>query len=346
MLPNLLLALLPLIVMSVIFAVSFTLEPRRLLNGWLFNAWLIAAMATAALLILSSQNRLLIAVFATLFIIAVLIVLAVFALHLLWLAWNALVVWRRESHNLGNMLTLLLALGLLLLEIGASFGHQFLPGPLYNGLAFFFTCTIGYVLVTLYNFLTVLVLYNLRPLRHDKDYLIVLGAGLLHGDTVSPLLAARINAGIRFYRKQLAHGQSAKLIFSGGQGGDEKLPEGLAMQRYALAQGVPEADTLVEDQSTTTLENMRFSARLIAARGGGKVAFFTNNYHLFRAGIFAKAAGLAANGRGAATSFYFLPNAVIREYLAMVMLHKRRHLIVFALIGLTSLSIMGVQGLF
>lgn len=346
MLPNLIVVLLPLIIFSAIFTISFTVEPRRLLNGWLFNLWLLAALATAAILIIGSHNRLLIAVAVTLFGIALLVVLALFALHLLWLAWNAIIVWHRENHSLGNMLTLLLALGLLLLEIGASFGRQFLPDPLYDGLAVFFGLTIGYVLVSLYNFLTVLVLYNLRPLRHNKDYLIILGAGLINGDTVSPLLAARINAGIRFYRKQIAHGKHAKLVFSGGQGTDEKLPESVAMQRYALNQGIPQQDTLIEDQSTTTLENMRFSAKVIAADGGGNVAFFTNNYHLFRAGIFAKAAGLNANGKGASTSFYFLPNAVIREYLALVLLHKRRHLIAFILILLAALSVVGVQGLF
>ena len=340
---TLLAVLLSLIVMTGIFVASFTIEPRRLFNGLLFNIWLLFAATTAALLILSSNNRLLIAVFATLFAIFVLVILAIFALHLLWLAWNAIVVWRREGHSLGNMLTLLLAVFLLLLEIGASFGRQFLPDPLYNGLAVLFTLSIGYVLVSLYNFLTVLVLYNLRPLRRNKDFLVVLGAGLINGDTVSPLLAARINAGIKFYRKEKAKGLHPKLVFSGGQGGDEKLPEGLAMQRYALTQGVPAKDTLIEDRSTTTLENMKFSKILIDQNGGGSVAFFTNNYHLFRAGIYAKAAGLNANGKGAATSFYFLPNAVIREYLAMVMLHKRRHLIVFGLIALAALSTMGVQ---
>ncbi|MFD1486066.1 ElyC/SanA/YdcF family protein [Lacticaseibacillus baoqingensis] len=340
---NILIVLIPLAVMTVLFLASFLTEPRRLVNGWLFNLWLLSFLATAAFLILNSQNRLLIAVSATLFIIAVLLILAIFALHLLWLAWNALIVWRRESHSLGNMLTLLIALGLLLLEIGASFGRQFLPAPLYAALAVFFTLTIGYVLVSLYNFLTVLVLYNLRWVRHNKDYLIVLGAGLIDGHRVSPLLAARINAGIRFYQRQKKLGKPAKLLFSGGKGSDEQLAESVAMQRFAIAQGVPEADTLIEDRSTTTLENMRFCAAIIRAAGGGKAAFFTNNYHLFRAGLYAKQAGLNANGVGAATSFYFLPNAVIREYLALVVLHKRRHLIAFALILLLSISVLGIQ---
>lgn len=317
-------------------------EPRRLMLGWLFNLFLFTGLFALALLILQSNQRLLIAVTATLFLLFLLLVAAVFALHLVWLAWNAVVVWRREGHSLGNMLTLLLFLGIAALEVGASFGSQYLPTWLYDGLAVFFTLTIAYVLVTLYNFLTALVVYNLRWHRYNQDYLIVLGAGLIDGQRVSPLLAARINAGIAFYQKQKRKtGKHAVMIFSGGQGGDEKLAEGVAMQRYAVAHGVPAADTLIEDRSTTTFENMRFSRALIMAYVGDRpyhATFFTNNYHLFRAGIYARLAGLNANGKGAATSFYFLPNAVIREYLALVLMNKRRHTIVAA--GIVALTVL------
>lgn len=321
-----------------VFAISDVVEPRRLLNGVWFNLWLLALLPTLAFAILSSGQRLLIAVCATLFILAVLLIFAVFALHLVWLAWNAIVVWRREQHSLGNMLTLGLFLGFAVLEVGASFGRQFLPAWLYAGLAVFFGLGITYVLVTLYNFLTALVLYNLRGHRLNQDYLIVLGAGLIDGHRVSPLLAARINAGIAFYHKQRRKtGKRAVMIFSGGRGSDEALAEGVAMQRYAVAHGVPAADTLIEDRSTTTYENMRFSAAMIREYRGDQryhALFFTNNYHLFRAGVYARLAGLPANGKGAPTSFYFLPNAVIREYLALVLLHKRRHAIAGGIITL------------
>ena len=229
-----------------------------------------------------------------------------------------------------------------MLEIAASFGRRFIPEPLYVALAVFFGLGGLYVLLTLYNFLTALILYNLRPQPHNRTFLIVLGAGLLHGDQVSPLLASRIDTAIKFYHKQLKKGRPApKIIFSGGQGADEAISEALAMQRYALGKGIPEADTLLEDQSTTTLENMRFSKRLIIQEIGEapyKASFFTNNYHLLRAGIFARMAGIAANGVGGNTSFYFLPNAVIREYLALVVLYKRRHAVAFGVIVLIALG--------
>ena len=330
------------LLLGIIFAISFTIEPRRLLNGWLFNLFAVAFLIALAAAILKSGNLLLISVTGTLFVITVLIVLLLFALHLFWLLWNAILVWRREGHSLSNMLTLYIAIGLLLLEIAASFGRRFIPEPLYVALAVFFGLGGLYVLLTLYNFLTALILYNLRPQPHNRTFLIVLGAGLLHGDQVSPLLASRIDTAIKFYHKQLKKGRPApKIIFSGGKGADEAISEALAMQRYALGKGIPEADTLLEDQSTTTLENMRFSKRLIIQEIGEapyKASFFTNNYHLLRAGIFARMADIAANGVGGNTSFYFLPNAVIREYLALVVLYKRRHAVAFGVIVLIALG--------
>ena len=328
------------ILFGLIFLTSYLWEPRRLINGWFFNFFLVTFLAALAYFILGSRNMLLIAVTGTLFVIFVMLIVVFFALHLLWLIWNAIVVWRKESHSLGNMLTLLIAFGLLALELLSTVVPRFLPAPIYNALGIFIFLSGFYVLVTLYNFLTILIIYNLRWPNYHQDFLIVLGAGLLNGDQVSPLLAARINAGIRFYQKQVQKGRPApKIIFSGGQGGDEAIPEGLAMQRYAVSHGIPEADTLIEDQSKTTFENMKFSATLINQRHSGpyRATFFTNNYHLFRAGIYARLAGINANGQGAATSFYFLPNAVIREYLALVLMYKRRHMVVFGLIIALSL---------
>lgn len=63
-----------------------------------------------------------------------------------------------------------------------------------------------------------------------------------------------------------------------------------------------------------------------------KVIFTSNNYHIFRAGIYAHQAGLKADGIGAKTALYYLPNAFLREYIAIVALHKKRHFIICGLI--------------
>lgn len=54
------------------------------------------------------------------------------------------------------------------------------------------------------------------------------------------------------------------LVFSGGQGPDEKVSEARAMQRYAVeVLGFPIERTMLEDQSRTTYENLFFSSQLI-----------------------------------------------------------------------------------
>jgi len=173
-----------------------------------------------------------------------------------------------------------------------------------------------------------LVIYQFNRPRLRQDYIIVLGAGLLNGDEVSPLLAQRIMRGLKFYQKQQRRtGHPAVMIFSGGQGGDETVPEGQAMLNYAISQGLPAKDGWAETKSTTTLENMRFSKALIdqGQVKAPRTIFVTNNYHTFRAGMFAKQAGLTADGIGARTARFFLPDAIIREYIAIFMKHKWWH---------------------
>ena len=79
----------------------------------------------------------------------------------------------------------------------------------------------------------------------------MLGSGLINGEIVPPLLQARINKAIQFYKAQnRATLNPPKIVMSGGQGPDELLPESVAMKMYALTQGIPDDDILVEAHST------------------------------------------------------------------------------------------------
>ena len=90
---------------------------------------------------------------------------------------------------------------------------------------------------------------------------------------------------------------------------------------------------------------MQFSKSIIEKDYGDSnayIKFFSNNYHIFRAGLYAKMAGIAANGVGAPTRFYFLPNALIREFVAVFLMNKKRHLIVIGLITLMVLLLVAI----
>lgn len=170
------------------------------------------------------------------------------------------------------------------------------------------------------------------PINKNLNYIIILGSGLI-GDKVPPLLKSRLDKGSEIYKKQLEQGNLVKIIVSGGQGPDELVSEASAMKKYLISQNIPDSDILVEDQSTTTFENMLFSKKIIDGRNKKySCIFVTNNYHVFRASIFARKAKLKANGVDSPTVFYFLHNDLIREYIVILVLYKWFNILVVVVV--------------
>lgn len=324
-----------LVISFLIFLFSWLIEPRRLINGILFTIFLLVFAIWFTLLTFAANLRVLSMFYGLIVLTFIFLILLIVTFSWAFCLWNAYFVWKHESHTLPNLLTLILGIFLIFVWLISVFGSTrhmpdwlptlFAAAPL-TGL---------YLIVVMYNFLANLVLYQFIPRRYNQDYLIVLGAGLLNGDTVTPLLASRINRAIQFAYKQVDKGRKMpKLIMSGGQGPDEKIPEARAMANYAISRGIKPEDIILEDRSKNTYQNMLYSKDIATKNFGSdkfKARFFSNNYHIFRAALYAKMAGLHANGIGCYTRFYFLPNAVIREFAGVFVMHKKRH---FAVIGL------------
>ncbi|MCZ2493469.1 YdcF family protein [Dellaglioa carnosa] len=314
--------------------ISFHTEPRRLLNGFLFNAFLISLMGALA----GISNSFVETVALIVITVGVLGVFLISISTIPFLLINARMVFKRESHSLANMLGLILAIVLIV----QWFTKSLVPTwPWYVQIPFAFASWLGiYFMLAFLNFLSASILYNLRRPTYDQNYIIVLGAGLLNGHKVSRLLSNRIQRAIKFADKQVSlGGKQPILVFSGGQGHDEATSEALAMQKWAIENGYPEASTLLEDKSTTTFENMLFSKKIIDLDNGGtNILFSSNNYHIFRAGLFARMVGVNAQGIGGKTAWYFLPNAFLREFIAILMLNKTRHLVVILLLLLVSIA--------
>ncbi|WP_430603559.1 hypothetical protein IGJ02_001134 [Enterococcus sp. DIV0724b] len=319
-----------------IFLFSYFKEKRRLANGLLFNLFLIVGMTYLGSLLVRTMNPLLIVLAGITGVFLLLLLLIGLYALLVFLYWNAIVVMRKEGHSLANLLTLLLAIGLTVFLIFNYYSDKVLPqwASLLFGIL---PLSMFYFSIVFYNFLTISIIYQFNQPKYNKDFIIVLGSGLIDGKTVPPLLGKRIEKAIQFYKAQSnATLNPPKILMSGGKGDDEHIAESLAMKNYALEKGIPEEDILVETNSKNTLENMKFSKEIMEQDFGGtdfRALFTTNNFHLFRAGLFAKMANLKADGIGARTAFYFLPNAFLREFIAIVMMHKRRHLIVCGLIA-------------
>jgi uncharacterized SAM-binding protein YcdF (DUF218 family) len=70
----------------------------------------------------------------------------------------------------------------------------------------------------------------------------------------------------------------------------------------------------------------------------------TSNYHVFRAAILARRAGLDGQVTGAPTAGYYWPSAMLREFAAVFLSYKAVNFGVCALIVLLPLAYTAVRG--
>ncbi|MBR6089096.1 MAG: YdcF family protein [Anaerolineaceae bacterium] len=171
----------------------------------------------------------------------------------------------------------------------------------------------------------------------DKDVLIIPGAGLEKDGTPTPVLQNRLDLAANFCKEQLEKtGKTAVFIVSGGQGPDEIQSEAAAMKTWLTDRGVPEEQILMEDRSTNTYENMLYSKEIVSRISpDAKIAFFTSDFHVFRAGLKARQVKMRAVGMGSPTRWYFWPSASVREFFGLLMEHRVKQSCV--LFGLTAI---------
>ena len=94
-------------------------------------------------------------------------------------------------------------------------------------------------------------------------------------------------------------------VVSGGRGADEPMTEAQCMYEELVKLGVDPKRIWIEDQATSTWENLNFSLNLIEEKTGTrpeKIGILSSEYHLFRASLFADACGVESVGIPAATS--------------------------------------------
>lgn len=275
---------------------------------------------------------------------------------------NGIVMIRREGRSWGNLLSLLLGLGMIGL-IFALVGSLVAGSRVLLAISLFGMLAVGYfafvfVSLVLYAFVYSVIVRR-RLLTRPAGAVIVLGSGLKNGDEVTPLLRGRIDEGLRTVAITARFQHSPVLVMSGGKGTDEQISEAEAMSRYALSQGFGAENLLIEDRSTNTRENLRFSAELLderqraaivpaspevgtgtlfpaaaaAAAGSGSVGsvVVTNSYHAFRAAVEARQAGVDAQAIGCRTAPYFWLSATLREFVAFLREHRVAHAVMLVL---------------
>lgn len=154
----------------------------------------------------------------------------------------------------------------------------------------------------------------------DKDaefrYLVVLGCGV-HGTRPSRSLQDRIDAAYEY----LTSHPDVICVVSGGQGPDEGISEALCMYQELVSMGIDESRVWMEDKSTSTRENLRFSMAVIREKTGEtpeSIGVLSSEYHLLRAKMLASQEGITAWGVPAGTHHVTLfINYFLREIVSV-----------------------------
>ena len=339
----------PAVIPGVLFVYSFIKEPRQFRNA----LFLFATLAWSSILLVLRLNNFILGL-----ILVILILLTPF-LTIGFLLINTIVVVKNNGFSLTSMLPFLMAGFLILLLASPSIVNYFDPDARHvvvfllglftlEGLWFSFT----FVALLLYSWI-----YRILPRRRQYDYIIIHGAGL-DGPRPTPLLAGRIDKALELWNKQHQHG---KFVVSGGQGADEIVSEAQAMRDYLLEKGVSADAILMEDKSTTTWENLRYSLAIINAdratgvdatssaavassgdvtttasdvsgtatsSSGFTTAVVTSDFHVFRCAEYAHNLGIKADGIGSHTKGWYWPTAFIREFIAITKAHIWPYLVI------------------
>ena len=115
------------------------------------------------------------------------------------------------------------------------------------------------------------------------EVLIVLGT-TVNGTEPSPMLKQRLDAALEY----LNTWPEAKCIVTGGKGDAENLSEAQCMYNYLTAAGIDASRITMEDQATSTVENLQHVRVMLDTN---TVDILSSDFHLYRAGLIARDAG-------------------------------------------------------
>jgi len=148
------------------------------------------------------------------------------------------------------------------------------------------------------------------------NVVIVLGAGLRDGQPGGHL-ARRLDAAAEF----LHNNPYVSVVVTGGLGAGQQITEAEAMAAYLVRLGIAPERIILEDESTSTYENLKFATEItrdLRGYSNHSYVIVSNDFHIFRATRQARNMEIYASGLAAPTPWHSLAQNYLREMAAIV----------------------------
>ncbi|MBQ6701375.1 MAG: YdcF family protein [Clostridia bacterium] len=152
---------------------------------------------------------------------------------------------------------------------------------------------------------------NRANVPYEGETTVVVLGCRVREDGASKMLKTRLDAAYTF----LSEHPEANCVLSGGKGNDEPISEAQYMYDWLTEKGIDKERLYIEDRSTSTEENLKFTRELIQKNNlCEKITLITNEFHQYRAYRFAVESGFSdIYSYSAKTPLTLLPTYYVRE---------------------------------
>lgn len=135
------------------------------------------------------------------------------------------------------------------------------------------------LLTAVYLGLTVYAIYqqSLVDEARPADVILVLGAAEYRGRP-SPVLRARLDHALALWEQKLA----ARILTTGGAGGDPQFTEGEVARNYLVKNGVPSEAIMLEAEGESTVHSTAAAAEIMRRMNWKSCIVVSDAYHIFR----------------------------------------------------------------
>ena len=148
----------------------------------------------------------------------------------------------------------------------------------------------------------------------DARAVLVLGCQV-KGEQPSRMLQGRLNAALEILNSY----SEAVCVVSGGRGNGEDISEAEAMRRYLEENGISADRIIIEDDSYSTRENIKRTSEILKEKGlSDGIIIVTNEFHQYRAELYARKNGLSVGHHSSRTNPPALASYWLREWLALL----------------------------